>query len=119
MKPSKSIIECAIENARLSKSKFRTGAVIYYKNSVEGEGYNIANKTHPKSPHAYKVIDAEFAAIIDAVRHNFSSNNLRYYSIYVHRLLRNDTPALAKPCTYCAKLIDWIGIRPEDVYFSI
>jgi deoxycytidylate deaminase len=122
MKPSKAIIELATELSALSLARFRIGSVIYYKSSIVGEGFNDAIKTHPKSPHPWKVIDAEFAAVIDAVRgvkgHGYERNILRDCSIYTHRIKRDGTPGLAAPCEFCAKMLDWVGISKGDIYYS-
>jgi deoxycytidylate deaminase len=121
MKPSKAIIDEAVETAKLSICRFRVGAVIYYKGSIEGEGYNQC-KTHPRSPHPWGMIDAEFAAVLDAVRstsgHSWTSDILKHCGIYVVRLKKDGSFGNAKPCSFCAKMLYQVGIDDKDIYFS-
>ena len=123
MKPSKSIIQVAKEQASMSLSRFRVGAVVFYKGTVVGEGYNDSIKTHPKSPHPYKVIDAEFAAVIDAIRslggHGYERFMLKDCGIYVHRLLKDGSAGNSKPCSFCQQMLEWTGIKKEEIYYSV
>ena len=124
MRPNKMIVEAAIEQAELSLSDFRTGAVVFYKGNVQGEGFNVKDKTHPKSPHPYHVQDAEFAAVIDAVRgvdgyYGYTPDLLKGCGLLVYRILKNGKPAFSKPCNECAWMIERVGIKRSDVYFSI
>ncbi len=123
MKPSKLIIESAVEQALLSVHRFRVGSTVFYKGSIVGEGFNIATKTHPKSPHPYGVIDAEFAAVIDAVRgvdgyYGYTPDLLKNCGIYTHRLLKDGSSGLAAPCKFCKKMILLTGIKEEDIFYS-
>lgn len=111
----KRIVELAIREAKQAQYRFRVGAVLYYgKNDIVGFGYNKPHKTHPRSFHPYKTIHAEFSAILDCER-NFGDPNGA--SIYVHRLKKDGSPGLAKPCEACETMLAWAGIK--NVYYSI
>lgn len=91
----------------------RMAAIVTYKKQIIGIGYNSL-KTHPKQYHFSKRetkqhIHAEMAAIINALSN--SNNNLEGASIYVARVLKNNQPALAKPCPVCQKAIEFYGIK--------
>lgn len=76
-------------------------------------GYNRGQKTHPRSPHPYKSIHAEFDAVLGAVAMQGLQFgwDLRGYKIYVHRLKRDGSDGLAKPCVWCQKMLDQVGIK--------
>jgi|ERR1035437_2791847 cytidine deaminase len=117
MKPSKAIVEAAKKNAALSQARFKVGAVVYYKGQIIGKGYNKATKTHTLSPHPFKFIDAEFSAVIDAVV--YAKGNLKHCGIYIHRLKKDSSPGLAKPCEFCSQMLSWIGIKESDISYSV
>ena len=104
------IVKKAVGCARHSIYRFRLGAVVYDKSNILGMGWNDAIKTHPKSPTPYKTRCAEFNAILDSVD-GWGYRMLRGASIYVHRLRKDGSPGLAKPCRYCEVLITWSGIK--------
>jgi len=106
-----SIIRLAKRSADRSCHRFRLGAVIFNGHNVIGKGWNNACKTHPRSPTPYNTIHAEFAAIADALY------SVRGCDIYVHRLLADGAPGLARPCSKCLKMLIDAGVR--NVYFSI
>ena len=116
MIPNQNIKKLAAYEASLSNHRFRVGAVIYNgnRNSVLGRGFNIGDKTHPRSPHPFRSIHAEFAAFLVAFRQR---SDLHRSSIYVHRLLANGKPGLSKPCTWCMGLLNNVGIK--EVYWSM
>lgn len=117
MKPNRGIIELAIDEARKSPHRFRVGAVIYLRDYRLGWGHNEHLKTHTKSPHPFKSIHAEFAAVLrSASRCGDSSLGERGVSIYVHRLKLDDTSGIAKPCEWCQKMLDQAGI--QNIYWS-
>ena len=91
--------------------------MVYDGNYIMGRGYNDAIKTHPKSPHPFHSIHAEFAAILNAVGTNGleSVSNARA-SIYVHRIKADGSVGIAKPCIWCYKMLDQLPIK--DVYWS-
>lgn len=109
------IVALAIREAKTSRSKFRVGAVVFRGSRILGLGFNSMATTHPKSPHPYKSVHAEFDAVLSAV-HNFNSgfgwnDILHGTDIYIHRLKADDTPGLAKPCVYCYRMLGMAGIR--------
>lgn len=83
----------------------RVGCVIAKGNRVMSWGYN-RDKTHSKSPHAWAYIHAEF----DAIR-RLNPEELKGSSIYIYRQKKDGTPALARPCESCFKLIKDLGIK--------
>lgn len=88
----------------------KIGCVIVKRNKVLGSGFNVL-RTHPKSPHAYKSIHAEFMAAINVGR----EDNLEGATAYVFRQQKNGTWATAKPCKYCWQFLMECGIK-EVVY---
>lgn len=117
MKPNRGIIELAIDEARKSPHRFRVGAVVYNRSYRMGWGHNEHLKTHTKSPHPFKSIHAEFAALL----HTVSCGGTDYLrdrgvSIYVHRLKLDSSSGIARPCEFCQKMLDQAGIR--NVYWS-
>lgn len=83
----------------------KMGCVIVKGNKVLGTGFN-AMKTHPKSPHTYKNIHAEFMATLNA-----RPASIDGATAYVFREQKNGTWAVAKPCKDCRKFLMDSGIR--------
>lgn len=116
------IVYAAKSMALGSLHRFRVGAVVYKGNKIIGWGYNKADKTHPKSFHPYKSIHAEFDAVLEAVWKLGLKLDSRLgpflddYSIYVHRLKKDGSDGLAKPCQWCQKMLDQVGIK--EIYYS-
>ena|SRR3990167_5425173 len=106
--------------ARLEASKsvyrFRLGAVIFRRDKVLGRGFNTPNKTHPQSLAPYKTRCAEFNSYINAVNLGISPNKLQGASLYVHRIKKDGSPGLAKPCEFCKRFLDQVGIK--DIQYS-
>lgn len=81
---------------------------------VIGVGTNSYTKTHPLAFKAastlgtpWKVfVHAELAALLEARKASTEA-----HSISVERYLKDGTPALAKPCSVCMKLIEDFGIK--------
>lgn len=86
------------------------GAVLVRKNNVIGLGFNQI-KTHTKSPNEFRMIHAEFSAILNSGLEDFSSCEL-----YVVRKRKNGELANSKPCNSCRKMIISLGIKV--VYYS-
>lgn len=84
------------------------GCVIAKGSKVLGIGWNVL-KTHPKSPHAYKSIHAEFMAAIKA------DMEISGATAYVFREQKNGVWATAKPCKYCWQFLMDSGIK-EVIY---
>lgn len=100
----------AYAEALSSTHKFRLGAVVYHKQAILGSGCNNHLKTHPKSPHPYKTIHAEFAAIIDALGNNWP-DSVSNSSLYVVRVKADGSLGYAKPCKYCQFMLAQVGIK--------
>lgn len=118
MRPSRGVVELAIDEARQSPHRVKVGAVIYDKTYRLGWGHNEHLKTHPRSPHPYSSIHAEFAAVLHAVSSNgrWDTYSKRGPSLYVHRLKLDYTPGLAKPCVWCQQMLAKLNIK--DIYWS-
>lgn len=116
MIPSERIKAYAETWAKLADFKFKVGAVIYHGKYMIGGGCNQPRKTHPRSTNPYNTIHAELSAVLDASSGN-SAYDLSRCSIYVHRITPGGKSALAKPCKWCEKLLEDVGI--EDVYYSL
>jgi deoxycytidylate deaminase len=86
----------------------KMGCVIAKGNKVLGVGHNVM-KTHPKSPHKYKSIHAEFMAAINA------GYDIEGATAYIFRQQKDGTWAMAKPCEYCWKFLVELGVK-EVVY---
>lgn len=111
MIPSK-IVKTAKTWASYSGHRFRVGAVVYRSSNVFYVGYNKADKTHPRSPHPFRSIHAEFDAVLQAVRFlNPWNDSLKGFKVYVHRLKKDGSDGLAKPCEWCQKMLAQVGIK--------
>lgn len=86
----------------------KMGCVIAKGGKILGIGYN-ALKTHPKSPHPFKSIHAEFMAFINA------DKNIKGATAYVFRQQKNGQLAIAKPCAACWQFLVDSGVK-EVVY---
>lgn len=105
----------AVTAAKNSPSRFRVGSVIYCGSRIIGVGSNEMSRTHPKSPHPFLAVHAEFMAVINASRHGNNYLNgvefLRGMDIYTHRLKKDGSTGLAAPCPHCFKMLRGLGIR--------
>ena len=115
MKIPKSIWKLAEYEATLSPHRFRVGAVVFRNKYALGSGHNNHLKTHPKSPHPFKTIHAEFAAVTNALG-NFFEGAVSNGRILVVRLKADGTYGLAKPCKYCMFMLNQVGIK--DINWS-
>lgn len=111
----------ALKLARENKVKGlpQMGAVIAKRRKILATGQN-ERKTHPMmkrfdDTHLRLYLHAEIAAIIDALK-THSEKDLRGSEIYVARILKNGSQALAKPCSVCQKALDTYGIT--GVYYT-
>lgn len=101
----------AYTEALKSEHRFRVGAVVYRNGRLLGYGHNKPNKTHPKARTPFNRIHAEFDAIL-----GIPKDKLKGASIYVHRLLRDHSGGLAKPCVHCEAMLRAVGIK--DIWYS-
>lgn len=102
--------ELAKKLSHKSTYKYKLGAVLTKKNKVIGLGFNSI-KTHTKSNHPFKMIHAEFDAILNSQLEDFSN-----CSIYVYRETKAGKPAMSYPCAHCLQMIRSLGI--ETIYFT-
>lgn len=90
--------------------KYKVGSVITSGPNVISVGFNQL-KTHPKSTHPHKNLHAEMSAIL------LAKQDLKDCEIYVFRQLKDNTPAMSKPCEYCMTLIQEAGIK--KIHFTV
>lgn len=92
------------------------GAVLVRKNNVLGLGFNQV-KTHTKSTNEFRMIHAEFSAILNSQQESFEGCEL-----YIVRKRKNGELANSKPCHSCLTLVKKLGITTihysTDVYFT-
>jgi len=79
---------------RSDHTKHRLGCCIARGNKVLGVGHNMM-KTHPKSPHSWGHIHAEFLAVLN------SGYDVEGATAYVYREQKDGSPAMSRPCKYC------------------
>lgn len=104
------------EEASLSKSSFRLGAVISSNGKIVGRGHN-SNKSHTqigtnKYSKPYTRMHAEIAAMINAYPDHIAGGDM-----YVVRLKRDGTKALSKPCNLCMWVMKKHGVN--KVFYTI
>ncbi len=99
-----------------STSRFRLGAVLTKKRTTISTGINRMWKTHPINkqfnPQPFDIGQhAEINAClgVDPV-------DLVGAEVYVYRILRNGSQALAKPCQMCKTYLKSVGIK--NVYYT-
>lgn len=106
----------AVRAAESSPSRFKVGSCIYRGSKILGVGFNDMGRVHPRSPHEFLAVHAEFAAALSAAQSageklTHYSEFLRGSSIYTHRLKKDGSVGLAAPCEYCRKFLLGLGIR--------
>ena len=99
--------------------KQQVGAIIVRKGTVVGRGCNQKRHVGKVKTEYPNSLHAEVAAIM-----NTSRRLLAKSTMYVYRVKKDGTPAMAKPCTYCAALLRYVGIKKvvytnEECSFSI
>lgn len=108
------IVEAARREAFRSTYKFRLGSIIHFRGVIAGRGYNEPRKTHPDAPTPYWTRCAEFNAYLDALRRGCDIDDFRRAEIYTHRIKKDGSPGLAKPCKWCEEFIARIGIKKVE-----
>ena len=104
-------IRLAKSMALKSPSRFRLGAVLARRKHIVSTGYNQMRKTHPlqdkyhDGPHSLG-LHAEVHACIGV-----PAADLHGAEVFVARVLRDGTLALAKPCLVCQKFLSSVGVR--------
>ena len=105
----------ALTMAQKSTSKYRLGAVVVKRGKTVSTGFNQMKKTHPLmnrlNPAFTMGIHAEIHACLGLSRIDLMDSD-----IYVARIFKDGTPALAKPCAVCQKFLTSVGI--SEVYFT-
>lgn len=86
----------------------KVGCVIVNGSKVLGSGFNII-RTHPKSPHPFNTIHAEFHAVLNA-------GDVTGATAYVFRETKDGNPAISRPCKACWKYLKECGV--EEVIYS-
>lgn len=91
----------------------RMAAIIVKRKKVLGRGLN-SRRSHPLQKLFSKsdvkiALHAEISAIIDALRNN-EEEELKGATIFVARVLKNGSRAIAKPCIICERAIKAYGI---------
>lgn len=112
---NKKLIDLAVESANMSTHHYKVGCVIFDKKKILSTGYNsslkAAKKLHPKFQKWPGSIHAEAHAILSA------KTDLNKSSMLVIRLNNANQFRMAKPCDWCNKYINFVGIK--KVYYSI
>lgn len=96
------------ESVRSNHRRHKLGCVLVRGSRVLGLGHNML-KTHPKSPHEFKSIHAEFMAVLN------SGTDLKGATAYIFRQQKNGTPAISRPCEDCWRYLMECGVK-EVVY---
>lgn len=125
---SQKTMDRCIEHARKNpiQSRGRTSisrmaALIISENWLEFQGVN-SYKTHPLVKRFSKddtkiCLHAEMDALVKYFRYDPGwTGPLSHYDIYIARVLKDGTPALAKPCETCLGALTYFGIR--NIYWT-
>ena len=100
----------AVAEALKSTHRFRVGCAIMAGRREQSRGRN-SYKTHPAAFRRGKT-HAEHSALIKAHKHALDGSTL-----FVARITKAHTLAIAKPCNRCMELILAKGIR--DIVYSV
>lgn len=92
------------ESLKSDNKHYHLGCVIARGKKILGVGHNLY-KTHPKSPHEYKSMHAEFMATMNA------GFDIKGATVYVFRGYHDGTPAMARPCRYCWQFLMDAGVK--------
>jgi len=96
--------------AKSNHHTYKLGCVAVNKGRVIGLGNNKL-KTHPKSPHEWSMIHAEFDMLLGA-----DPADLHGAEVLVYREKKKGNMGMAKPCKGCEKLLRDAGIN--RVYYT-
>lgn len=95
-----------------SHKRYHYGCILFKKNKILSFGYNLL-KTHPKSPHPFKHIHAEFHCLLGV-----PDNDIKDSSIYIYmERIGTETKGISKPCKDCEKMLRNAGVR-KVIYFD-
>lgn len=116
-KRARHYLDKATELAKKSTyRRARHGAIIVKNGRIIARGINKMKTSAKNLGTAEFSKHASLHAEIAALR-NASPANLRGAHIFVARVLRNDEPAMSKPCPNCLKAIQEAGIK--KIYYTI
>lgn len=104
----------AVEIAKTGTARQMHGALIAHGPRVLAVGVNT-RRAHPSvcsDPKAQSAFHAEIMAL-RALRTDVRMDKLTIYSA---RVLKDGTPALAKPCTRCQAVLEYEGLT--DIYWT-
>lgn len=109
------LIKRAIQETKKSSHEaFRFGVVIFNKNKILSTGTNsirAARNLHPRFFRWPGSVHAEVAAILNA------KTNLSGSSMFIIRVNRAGDLMYSRPCKYCLKYIQEVGIK--KIIYSI
>lgn len=106
------MMDLAKNMALKSVSKFRLGAVLVKKGRVISTGYNDMNKSHPIMQKYLGKRD--FTLGLHAEVHScigVSASDLLGADLWVCRLHKDGSLAMARPCQVCQRFLADVGIR--------
>ena len=122
-KTERAYIAAARAVSELSDHKQKIGCVVVNKHRIISSGANSSTKCHKVQAELDKArfgidspgkIHAETACLLPLIKNGV---NLSDATIFVYRELKDGTPAMARPCPSCEKLIRSCGIK--RMYYSV
>lgn len=112
MKNLKRLIDIAKRLANNSDHhKYKLGCIVFKKSRILGLGFNQL-KTDPKSPHTWKHIHSEFAAIKNVPLEELKNSSVL---VYMERV-SNGSVGVAKPCPCCENMLRKVGVK--QIYYT-
>ena len=85
--------------------QYRVGAALYKGSRLISTGWN-STKTHSRSNGRRKGYHAEFSALIGS-----SKVDTAGATIYVTRVYKDGSFAIARPCKHCRKMLESAGVK--------
>lgn len=110
--------------ALMSDLRTKVGCVAVYKKNVIATGFNC-NKTHPvqkeynkyrhfaDTPRTLHTLHAEIHCLIPISSFDIDWSNV---TLYIVRVLKDNTLAMARPCPACMHYIKDLGIK--NIYYT-
>lgn len=92
------------ESKKSDHYQHKVGCLLIRGNKILGVGHNMM-KTHPKSPHSFKCIHAEFMAFLN------SNGNIEGSTAYIFREQKNGKWAISRPCKDCFRFLTEKGVK--------
>lgn len=121
----KRAIRHAKKNPIVSKGRTNIGRM----GAVLSDGYNSylswnSYRTHPlqakyakKAHDPFKIhLHAEIGGIVQALSQGIRQQDLKYYTMYVARVLKDGSTASARPCPVCLGALEAFGIT--RIYYT-